>query len=109
LDRQATALDDDVTPEERLAALTVIRQRVRVQLQSAAMERVAHRHLTAWERAYDYRGPGSSYRRADEIEAIYRRAAPTIGFDKTADARELMNLVYAAIQAAAEEVDGRLD
>lgn len=109
LNRQASAIDDDATQEERLAALTVIRQQVYTPLQSMAEQKIARRSLSDWERAYAHRGPGSSYRRADEIEAIYRRAAPAIGFDKSADAQELLNLVYAAIQAAAEEVDGRLE
>lgn len=108
LDRQATTLDD-VTPEERQAALTEIRQRVRAPLQSAAVDRIARQHRAAWERAYNHRGPGSSRHRASEIEAIYNRAAPTVGFDKSADAQELLNRVYAVIQTAAEEVDGRLD
>ncbi len=109
LNRQASAIDDDATQDERLAALTVIRQRVYAPLQSMAEQRIARRNLAAWERAYDHRGTGSSYRRADDIDAIYRRAAPAIGFDKSSDAQELLNLVYAAIQAAAEEVDGRLE
>lgn len=109
LDRQATALDDDSTPEERLAALTAIRQGVRGQLQSAATERVATRYLAAWERAYEHSGQGSSYRRADEIDGIYRRAAPAIGFDKSTEAQVLLNMVYAAIQTAADEVGGRLE
>lgn len=109
LNRQATTLDDDVTPEERLAALTEIRQRVRAPLESAAVDRIARHHPAAWERAYNHKGPGSSYRRASEIESIYNLAAPTIGFDKSADAQELLNLVHEVIQTAAEEVDGRLD
>ncbi len=109
LNRQAMVLDDDVTPEKWLEALTVIRRRVYEPLQNMAEQRIARRNAMAWERAYDYSGPGSSFRRADEIETVYRRAAPAIGFDKSADAQELLNLVYAAIQTAAEEVEGRLD
>lgn len=103
------SVDDDATPEERLAALTTIRQHVHRLLQNVAERRVAFRNTLAWEHAYDHSGPGSSYRRADEIEAIYRGAAPSIEFDRSAEAQELLNAVYEAIQTAAEEVDGRLD
>ncbi len=109
LNRQATEMDVDVTPEERSSALTAIRQRVSGQLRSIAEERIARRNPAAWDRAYYHSGHSSSYRRADEVEAIYARAAPTIGFDKSAEAQELINLMYAAIQTAAEEVDGRLE
>ena len=109
LDRQTASFDDGVTPEERLTALRVIRQRVHGRLQDIAGERIARRNPAGWERAYQHSGSGSSYRRADDIDTIYRRAVPDIGFDKSADAQELLNLVYAGIQAAAEEVDCRLD
>lgn len=109
LNRQASSIDDEATQDEMLAALTIIRQRMYAPLQSMAEQRIARRSLSDWERAYDHRGTRSSYRRADDIEAIYRRAAPAIGFDKNTEAQELLNLVYAAIQAAAEEVDGRLE
>jgi hypothetical protein len=109
LDRQTASSDEGVTPEERLTALRVIRQRVYGRLQDIAGERIARRNPAGWERAYQHSGSGSSYRRADDIDTIYRRAAPDIGFDKSTDAQELLTLVYAGIQAAAEEVDCRLD
>ena len=114
LDRQTASFDDGVTPEERLTALRVIRQRVHGRLQDIAGERIAgeriaRRNPAGWEQAYQHSGSGSSYRRADDIDTIYRRAVPDIGFDKSAGAQELLNLVYAGIQAAAEEVDCRLD
>lgn len=109
LNRQATSSDDDATREERLTALTVIRQGVSGRFQDIAEDRIARRNPVAWDQAYQHRGTGSSYRRAEDIQTIYRRAAPDIGFDKTADAQELLILVYAGIQAAAEEVDCRLD
>ena len=109
LNRQATPFEEDVTPEERLAALTFIRQNVYGPLQNMAENRIARRNHTPWQRAYDHRGPGSSYRRADEIDGIYRNAAPSIGFDRSSEAQELINLVYMAIRAAAEQVDSRLD
>ena len=99
---------DDVA-EELLGQLTAIRQRVRGQLQSTATKRVATRYLTAWERAYEHSGPGSGYRRADELDGIYRHAAPAIGFHQSAEAPELLNVVYAALQTAADEVGGRLE
>ena len=109
LNRQSAAVDDNATPEERSAALATIRQEVHRLLQNVAQHRVALRNTIAWERAYDHSGRGSSYRRADDIEAIYRRAAPAIEFDRSTEAQDLLNAVYEAIQAAAEEVDGRLD
>ena len=109
LDRQTASSDEGITPEERLAALRAIRQKVYGRLQDIAGERIVRRRSGAWEQAYQYSGSGSSYRRADDIDGIYKRAAPEIGFDKSADAQELLNFVYAGIQAAAEEVDCRLD
>ena len=109
LNRQATPFEEGVTPEERLAALTFIRQNIYGPLQNMAEDRIARRNHTPWQRAYDYSGPGSSYRRADEINGIYRIAAPSIGFDKSSEAQELINLVYIAIRTAAEQVDSRLE
>ena len=109
LNRQAASSDDDATPEERLTALTVIRRGVSERFQDIAENRIYRRNPAAWDRAYQHRGSGSSYLRAEDIQTIYRRAVPDIGFDKSADAQELLNFVYAGIQAAAEEVDCRLD
>ena len=109
LNRQASELDADVTQEERQAALTAIRQGVYALLQKRSEQRIADRHRVAWEKAYYYSGTGSSYDRADEIDGIFKNAAPSIGFDMSLNANDLINGVYEAVQVAAEEVDGRLD
>ena len=109
LDRQETSLDEDATAEERLAALTFIRQNVYGRLQDMALDRIALENHQSWVQAYGYSGPGSSYRRADEIGGLYRRAAPIIGFDQSSEAQTLINLVLQAIRTAAEQVDSRLD
>ena len=109
LNRQSQELDADVTQEERQAALTAIRQGVSASLQKMSAQRIAVRHHMAWQQAYNYSGTGSSYERADEIDTIFRNAVPTIGFDMSVNAQELINSVSEAVQVAAEEVDGRLD
>ena len=109
LNRPATVLEADGTPEERQATLTTIRQGVYASLQSISVLRVARQHSVAWTVAYSHSGTGSSYRRADEVERIYRAAAPAIEFDQSMNAQELINAVYQSVQSAVEAVDGRLD
>ena len=100
LNRQSDLSDDEINPSERQAVLDSIRQGVYARLRDIAKDRVGMQPSLEWFTAYEHRGSGSARRRADDINAIYIEAAPSIGFDKSAGAQTLINLVYGSIQGS---------
>ena len=72
-------------------------------LHSFAMERIVEQHLTEWSDAFEYAGPGSSYKRAQGLRDIYREAAPVPGIEVSEVASkflvEVRKLVFGAIKA----------
>ena len=67
-----------VMPEEAEAeaALDLIRQEVHTHFHTLAMRRLVEEHLEAWREAFDRRGKGSTFVRAQEIRGIYEEASP---------------------------------
>jgi hypothetical protein len=58
---------------------------VDVALHELAVKRLVERHLADWRIAYDeFRGPGSTRRRANAIQGIYDAAAPLPDAEMTA-------------------------
>ena len=109
LNRQSDLSDEDINPSEHQAVLASLRQGVSARLRDIAKDRVGMRPRLEWSTAYEHRGSGSARRRADDINAVYRKAAPSIGFEKSTEAQTLINLVYGSIQVVAEKMDCRLD
>lgn len=69
---------EPVTPDEAEAeaALDLIRQVVNVEFHSLASRRLAQEQLEAWRDAFERKGKGSTFERAQEIRDIYEEAAP---------------------------------
>jgi hypothetical protein len=66
-----------VDAQEEQAALAHIRQMVDAALHDLAVRRLVETHLAEWRTAYEeFRGPGSTRRRAVAIHTIYESAAP---------------------------------
>ncbi len=64
---------------EKQAVISAIRRAVSTVLHSLSAERLVQQHLEEWRTAYDspeYRGKGSTFRRALAIEHIYETAVP---------------------------------
>lgn len=95
--------------EEQTAALDPIRNAVFVALHKLAEERVAELHRADWTTAFDYSGPRSSYKRADEIQSIYSEAAPSINEGDNAPARDFLVALHRLVRGAVENAGGRFD
>lgn len=87
--------------EEAEAALSGIRQHVHTGLHTLAERRIVEQHLDQWRSAYDLRGKGSTFDRAQEINSIYERGAPVASTMMTKFAadfvQEMRGLVHQAI------------
>ena len=69
---------EPTTPDEvdAEAALDLIRQTVHTEFHSLASRRLIQDQLDTWRIAFDMRGKGSAFARAQEIRDIYEDAAP---------------------------------
>jgi hypothetical protein len=99
--REAT--DED----EEQAAIAKVRRAVSAALHDMAVRRLVEDHLNEWRTAYDspeYRGSGSTFRRAKAIRNIYDEAAPLPDAVMTALSvaflAEIRRIVIAAIEAS---------
>ena len=92
--------------EERDGALDAVRKGVFTALHDLAEDRLSDEHRSDWQTAYGHVGRGSSFRRADEIERIYKEAAPAISSAMSGTTREFLHGLYEIVREAVEEVSG---
>jgi hypothetical protein len=90
--------------QEEQAAIAQIRQMVHSAVHELAVRRLVETHLTAWREAYEqYRGSGSTRRRAIAIHGIYNSAAPAPDAVMTSPSvtflSEIRKIVTSAIEA----------
>ncbi len=98
-----------VDEQEEQAAIALIRQRVDQALHELVLKRLIEKHLVDWRTAYeDFRGPGSTRRRADTIHSIYDAAAPlpdaAMTSVSTVFLSDIRRLVISAIECSGGEV-----
>ena len=90
--------------QEEQAAIAHIRQMVNIALHDLAVRRLVETHLADWRAAYEeFRGPGSTRRRAVAIHGIYDSAAPLPDAVMTSSSAtflaEIRRIVTSAIEA----------
>ena len=95
-----------VDEQSKENAIDTIRQNVFDRLRNLANIRVARHHQREWEVAFDYRGPGSSFTRAQSIDQIYEAAGPHISFNISDPARNFVADIRQIIREAVKETGG---
>lgn len=93
--------------DDRNKAMARIRNAVFDALILLVESRMIARTRPAWTKAFDQKGAGSSYRRAEEIDRIYEEAAPLMNAAMTAIAREFLHSLYTIVREAVEQAGGR--
>lgn len=93
--------------DEKVEVINKIRQSVLEHVHRFVLNGLAKRELNAWERAYELRGPGSTFARADEIDGIYERVAPGIDPDDGEHAEEFMREMCGIVRKAIEDSGGQ--
>ena len=96
----------DETSKE--VAIDAIRQEVSDRLYTLANLRVVRKHRKEWEAAYDHRGPGSGFARAQSIDQIYESAGPHISSNMSDPARSFVAAIRQVIREAVEETGGSI-
>lgn len=103
----------DITPpppdDKKQATINTIRQKVSNRIHRLAKRRLINEHLGEWQDAFDFRGIGSSYQRAEEIERIYNAAAPSITSVTGIAAQKFLDDIRQVVKKAVEEVGGRVE
>jgi hypothetical protein len=95
--------------KEEQAAIAHIRQKVDIALHDLAVKRLVEAHLAEWRIAYDeYRGPGSTRRRAVAIHGIYDAAAPLPDAVMTSPSVAFLSDIRKIVRRAIEENGGKM-
>ena len=97
--------DDD----EGRVAIDQIRQEVFVGIHALAERRLIRSHPGDWQVAYGFRGPGSSFQRADRMAHIYQAAAPSISSVMDPPTQAFLDEVVEIIRVAVENADGSVE
>lgn len=95
--------------QEEQAAIAHIRQKVDTALHDLAVKRLVEAHLAEWRVAYDeFRGPGSTRRRAVAIHGIYDAAAPLPDAVMTSPSVAFLAEIRKIVRRAIEENGGKM-
>lgn len=98
--------------EEKQAVISGIRRAVSTVFHSLAAERLLREQLESWRTAYDapeYRGKGSTFKRALKIEEIYEAAAPIPDAAMTQFSAVFLAKVRELVTAAIRENGGEVE
>ena len=95
--------------EQAELALSEIRQQVYADLHLLAERRLVQDHLDEWRVAYEYRGKGSTFERAQEINTIYETSAPIASTIVTAVSAEFIQEMRQVVHRAIVENGGKLE
>ncbi|MDE0071894.1 MAG: hypothetical protein OXO48_19435 [Caldilineaceae bacterium] len=91
---------------EKQAAINGIRRQVSERIHILANRRLIVDPSTDWEEAFELRGPGSSYDRADRMARVYEAAAPTVTSVMDMPVHQFMDEIYQIVKEAVEEAGG---
>ena len=100
---------------ERSAAINRIRQDVFDGIRELAERRLidSHHpddhHLNDWQAAYEFRGTGSSFKRADQMARIYEAAAPSISYVMDQSTQAFLDEVIEIVRTAVENAKGSVE
>ena len=100
---------DPIDENEAQEALANVRQSVFATLHDVARTRIIDQEQPQWNAAYDLRGPGSTFERAEEIKGIFDDAAPVPGPAMKPSAIEFLNAVRNLVADAIEKSGGSLE
>lgn len=94
--------------ETHAAAIDLIRKEAFTRLHDLSRRRVLDECISGWGQAYDYRGEGSTKRRARSIIELYSIAAPIPNEMPGPDANEFLNEMRALAVEAIEAGGGKM-
>jgi hypothetical protein len=96
--------------EMQKTAIDQILQSLERELYGYVIERLFRSKKSNWYRAYaEYRGTGSTYQRAKEIESIYELAAPIPDEVPDPTTRQFLQDIRSIVRRCIRENDGRID
>ena len=98
------------TDDEKQTIFDALAENLNRRLLDLSAQRIRADRISEWQKAYEQRDRGSSYRRATIIaEDIYNRAAPIPDVAPSPDKNSFLHQVAAAVDAAAAEMGAKLE
>ena len=94
--------------QKRQAAVAQIRRSVSAEMHNLALRRLVEQHLVKWREAYDFRGEGSTFRRAQTIRGIYDEAAPVPDTVMPPPSKQFLAEIRRLVISAIEESGGEV-
>jgi hypothetical protein len=99
----------DPSDDDKQKTFDVFAEGISARVLDLATRRLRQEHVSDWQNAYNRRGTGSTYRRAEIIkDDIYNRAAPVPDVAQTPDRNKFLHEVIALVEDTAKELDVKL-
>ena len=102
LDNPLSWRPNEPDEEYQEAAIDLIRQEVNTALYAVVERRLINEPLADWRAAFDLRGKGSTFTRAQFLGDIFEEAAPVPASVMTPPARQFLDEVRTIVQQALE-------
>ncbi|WP_375289778.1 hypothetical protein [Qipengyuania sp.] len=109
LDNPSKWTRDPADETEAQEALASVRQAVFSTLHDVARSRIIDEEQPQWNAAFDRRGPGSTFERAEEIKGIFDDAAPVPGPEMKPNTVAFLNAVRSLVANAIQQSGGSLE
>jgi hypothetical protein len=109
LDNPSKWTREPADESEAQEALASVRQAVFSTLHDVARGRIIDQEQPKWNAAFDLRGPGSTFERAEEIKGIFDDAAPVPGPAMKPSTVAFLTAVRSLVADAIEKSGGSLE
>ena len=106
LDHPDSWIPHSANENEKQAAIDRIRRQIYEDIHTLANRRLIVDPSNGWGEAFELRGSGSSYDRADRMARIYEAAAPTVTSLMDMPVHQFMDEIYQIVRDAVEEAGG---
>ena len=106
LDKPSQWTVNPADEKEEGAAISSIKQHVFAGVHDLCEQRLIDAQHNPWQEAFNFRGTGSTYKRADVMSRIYDAAAPTVSSVMDEESQKFLDEVVEVVRIAVEDSGG---
>lgn len=94
------------TDEDKIRKVDEIKKKVSAEIQSYAIANIKSKMISEWQRAYNFSGRGSSFKRAGTIDSIYYNTIPIPEEEMTDQVKNFVRDILSIIKKNVQECGG---
>ncbi len=95
--------------DEAQEVISSVRRAAFTKIHEVAFQRLIEKELPVWRRAYDYRGTGSTFLRARDIQSVYEEAMPVPSAGMTDVAKDFLKQIRKIVESAIRDAGANVE